>query len=352
MNNDSKRIVWIDYLRFIAIVCVVLCHVVETTFSLSMDGYFEISSNHNIPLILFALGRIGVPIFLLISGYLLLDRSYSRDKRVDFWKDKVVHLLVIIEIWLVIYFIWNKLYENMPITGENFIRELFFVRSCEMSHMWYMPMILGIYLFIPFVAIVLQQVELKHICIIWSICVIYAFGIPTLNIILNMSQSENAYNILSLEFGGGGYGCYLLAGYLIKKGLLKKVKNIFLIIISCMSFIAVCLLEILAYHKSFGYNAWYDCIFLLILGICLFELFSRIEFRTNRLIQLGAKYSFGVYLTHNIVRSFIMKNIILDNMNKVLVIDIYLVMVVVISYIITIVISKIPKIGKYILYMK
>lgn len=352
MSNSGRRIVWIDYIRFIATVCVVLCHVVEATFSLSMDGYFEISSNHNIPLILFALGRIGVPIFLLISGYLLLDRSYNRDKRVNFWKDKVFHLFLIIEIWLLIYFIWNKLYENVLITKENLIRELLFARSCEMGHMWYMPMILGLYLFIPFVAMVLQQVELKHICIIWSICVIYELGIPTLNIILNILQSENVYNTLSLEFGGGVYGCYLLAGYLVKRGALKKVKTLFLLIISCLCFMSVCLLEILAYHRAFGYNAWYDCIFLLILGMCLFELFSRVKFRTNKLIQVGAKYSFGVYLTHNIVRSFVMQNIILDNISKVLVIAIYLVMVVVISYIITILISKIPKVGKYILYMK
>ena len=41
-----------------------------------------------------------------------------------------------------------------------------------------------------------------------------------------------------------------------------------------------------------------------------------------------------------------------DNVNKIVMIVIYEIFVIVISYIVTFAISKIPKIGKYILYIK
>nr|WP_308668302.1 acyltransferase [uncultured Agathobacter sp.] len=347
-----KRFVWIDYLRCVAIICVILCHVTETTVSLSIDNYFDISSDYNIPLVFFAIGRIGVPFFVLITGFLLLDRAYNKEKRISFWNKRVIHLFIIVEIWLTIYFFWYRFYEKTPISIGDYIKEMLFLRKCDMGHMWYMSMILGLYIFIPFVSIILHNVEMNHIIFIWGICVAYSFGIPTLNIIMNILNRENVSMQLSLEFGGGVFGCYLLAGYLIKKGLLKKIRNSILILFTFVCIALLCVLEVLSYRNGITYNAWYDCIFLLIIGMCLFEFCSRLELKSNRVIEFGAKYSFGVYLTHNMVRSFIMKNIVFDNVNKIVMIVIYEILVIVISYIVTYAISKIPKIGKYILYIK
>lgn len=349
---SRKRINWIDYLRCLAILCVVLCHITESVFYLSFDNYLEISGNHNLPLILFAIGRLGVPFFLLISGYLLLDKEYSDKKCTLFWKKKVFHLWIIFEVWLLIFFIWDKLYENMQLSFVDLLREILFLRLSEMGQMWYLPTILGIYLFIPFITIVLHKADKKHIKILLCICILYLYGVPTLNILLNIFHQENVATQLSLDFSGGIYGCYLIVGYLIKKDVLKKIKNVFLIIISFISFVIVCALEIFSYRNGNTCNIWYDCLFLFISGVCIFELCSRLKLKSNKVIEFGAKYSFGVYLTHNMVRSFIMKNIVFDNINKIAMIVIYEILVIVISYIVTFAISKIPKIGKYILYIK
>lgn len=350
--TSTKRFIWIDYLRCIAIICVILCHVTETTVSLSIGNYFDISSGYNIPLVFFAIGRIGVPFFILITGFLLLDREYNKEKRISFWNKRVIHLFIIVEIWLAIYFFWYQFYEKTPVSMGDYIKEMLFLRNCDMSHMWYMSMILGVYIFIPFVSIVLRNVEVNHIIFIWGICVVYSFGIPTLNIILNILNRENASMQLSLEFGGGVYGCYLIAGYLIKNDILKKIRNSILILTAFVCIVLLCGLEVFSYRNGITYNAWYDCIFLLIIGMCLFEFCSRLELKSNRVIEFGSKYSFGVYLTHNMVRAFIMKNIVFDSVNKIVMIVIYEILVIVISYIVTFAISKIPKIGKYILYIK
>jgi surface polysaccharide O-acyltransferase-like enzyme len=79
MNNSSsldKRVYWLDFARVFAIISITLNHTVNRTFD--MDD--TISEFNELPLGLFVfkafiqiISRIGVPIFLMITGSLLLE---------------------------------------------------------------------------------------------------------------------------------------------------------------------------------------------------------------------------------------------------------------------------------------
>ena len=138
----KTRIQWIDLVRAIAILTVLYIH--------ATDGIYIITSdmivNYTLPSRIFNfaslfIGRIGVPFFLMITGYLLLDRSYDDDKTRHFWANNVRTLIIITVIWTILYVISLQFvtvfYDVVNVSEAG---TLFF------SHMWYMPMIIGMYL--------------------------------------------------------------------------------------------------------------------------------------------------------------------------------------------------------------
>lgn len=84
---------------------------------------------------------IGVSLFILISGYLLLDKE---EKIKDFFEKRVMNILPLFIGMNVIYKIFNK---------------FIFEKRVEPSHFWYVYMILGLYLLTPWLRKVLKYLE-------------------------------------------------------------------------------------------------------------------------------------------------------------------------------------------------
>ena len=71
--NGRNRIFYLDEIRALAILLVILCHIVREFCQIRPAGSLGWISLA--PLI--DLGVIGVPLFLMISGALLLNRDYE-----------------------------------------------------------------------------------------------------------------------------------------------------------------------------------------------------------------------------------------------------------------------------------
>ena len=81
MVNLSKnnRIQSFDIARTFAIMCVVLCHSVETAYS--NINYTQLSNISQIfRIVFFTVGRLGVPIFLFLTGALTLKKQIENDE--------------------------------------------------------------------------------------------------------------------------------------------------------------------------------------------------------------------------------------------------------------------------------
>ena len=85
--KKSQRYYWLDYCRSLAILFVIVVHTTESVYffnQVSFENYS--SSRHVLMFTLFTLGRLGVPLFLFITGYLLLDRQYDYTYSQKFYK--------------------------------------------------------------------------------------------------------------------------------------------------------------------------------------------------------------------------------------------------------------------------
>ena len=351
---EKKRIEWIDLLRAFAILAVLLCHATEGIYQLKLESVSAMPMTSKIIAFGgFSLGRIGVPIFLMISGYLLLDRTYERDTIIKFWKNNWFKLLICTEIWFLIYELFLKYIIKQDVPVQIIIKDMLFIHKINMGHVWYMPMILGMYVLIPFVAIVLKNIDMNMIKYTVAFFSIWAFVFPLIKVMNDIFSGEDLSLQMSLGYSGGAYGLYLVLGYMLKKGLLKNLKTPIAIGCCLVAWGGTVAFQIWAYSRGCRYNVWYDFPLILIASTLLFELGSRIKkVRFYSVVKQISYYSFAIYLIHFMIRMLLINyfsNIEMMRSAKVMLVWI---VDLVASLVLAWLINKVPKIGKFILYTK
>lgn len=350
----ESRLQWADLTRSFAILTVVLCHAVERIYSLNLAGIEPLSARSKAAAFLaFTFGRLGVPMFLMLSGFLLLDREYDWEGTKRFWKERWLYLLICTEIWFVIYEVFLTVYSKKPLEISTVLADLLFSHKVDMSHVWYLPMIVGMYVLFPFVANALKAYPLKSLILPLCFFGCFALGYPMIKVINGAGGGIPLSLQASLGFSGGAYGIYFVTGYMIKKGWLKRVASWILIAVAALGFLLTVLLQLWAYSREYVYNVWYDCLLLYLCTAAIFELFSRVKAAPlYPVIRWMARYSFAVYLLHNLVIEMVRDRVAALSVAKPVQVVALWGIAVAISFPLAWLVGKIPKIGGYILYLK
>ena len=345
----KTRVEWIDLVRAIAILTVLYIHATDGIFIISSDAILNYTLSSRI--FNFAslfIGRIGVPFFLMITGYLLLDRSYNDERIRKFWEKNCKGLIIITIIWAAIYAV--SLQFITVGSGQVNVGEagnLFF------SHMWYMPMIIGMYLSMPFVSEALKKFSSNTI---WQATIVFtllAFLLPFITLVLDMNGIQNVNIQYCLGFSGGIYGIYIILGYLVKKGQFKDFDSIKLGLIVLISFMICLFFQYYAFTKGYDFQLWYEFPFILTGSFALFELCSRMgKVRAYPIVSFLAKYSFAVFLVHNLFRLPLLPIVVQLPYTEPVKAIILWILLIILSYAAVVIIYRIPRFGKYILYMR
>ena len=162
--------------------------------------------------------------------------------------------------------------------------------------------------------------------------------------------------IFSLGFSGGYYGLIFICGYMLKRGVLKRIRGGFLAAAFTISFILLVILQIWSYHHGFGYYLWYDNMLLVISAICLFELGSRIQCDRSEaissIISRLSKYAFAIYLTHNLVKEAVLPLFETLSYSRPAKTILLWGLLFGGGLLASVLINHIPKVGRFILYIK
>ena len=346
---SKTRIQWIDLVRAIAILTVLFVHASDGIFIISSDAILNLTFTSRIfEFVALFIGRIGVPFFLMITGYLLLDRTYDDEKVKRFWTKNVWDLIIVTVVWSALYAISLQIitvFYDVVNPGEA--GNLFY------SHMWYMPMIIGMYLSIPFVTSALKHYDVKTINNATVVFALLAFLLPFITTLLDMNGIQNVNIQYCLGFSGGVYGIYILLGYLVKKGYFKKYSSASMGLLAIVSFIICVAFQYYAFLKGYNFFLWYEFPFILTGSFALFELCSRMKtVRAYRGVQFLSKYSFAVFLIHNLFRFPLLPFIVYLPFTEPVKALILWVLLIVLSYAAAVIIYRIPRLGKFVLYMR
>ncbi len=288
-----KRTVWLDMLRIMACFAIILIHI-------SVHFYYSQHEDvHLAGIIWDSIVRWGVPIFIMISGTLFLNP----EKQINF---NSLYNKYIYRLFIALVF-WNTIYQGIfecivpcIINKEPFIT--YIPKLFELHfHMWFMPMMIGIYIVIPLLKAIVNHKLEKYFILLW-LTYHFLHTITTLNI----PHRELAFSILdSFQINMiVGYSGYFMFGYYLSKQNINK--NLFIIAI-CTLFISI----ILTIIGTFYYNderLWNGIPFNIIMlslsvFVCGKYLFS--TYTTNKqankktnILSLITPNIFGIYLIH------------------------------------------------------
>ena len=131
----KERKTWIDATKSIAIVLVILIHSLQEEYSFYPPDLNTLSTKHELfALLLFTIGRVGVPLFLMCTGFLLLGSDYNDKSTKQFWKRNVLGLVITCETWIVLYNIFLVIHGDGEFSILTFLKTITFVAPVNFPH--------------------------------------------------------------------------------------------------------------------------------------------------------------------------------------------------------------------------
>ena len=157
---ETKRIVFLDYLRAIACFMVILVHVCEA-FYFNLDG-ISFSSNADRWWISFIDSSLRpcVPLFIMASAYLLVP---LKDSTPVFFKRRFTRVCIPFIVWGLLYAFLPLLWGGHGWDGaKTHLLTFLYNFPSNAIHLWFVYMLIGVYFFMPILSPWLKQVGRKE----------------------------------------------------------------------------------------------------------------------------------------------------------------------------------------------
>lgn len=295
--NDIKnnRLNNYDLLRILCAIGVILIHVTGTYIGNTRE---LIDQNKEINYTLIeaffdCIGRFAVPVFLMITGVFTLNNPENKNFSY-FYKKSLKNIFVPTIIFTIIYASYQIIisFTFKDIKVENIIKNM--ILGEPYYHLWYMYMLIGVYILIPFIIRLKDDIGIKR----FKMVSILFFPIA----ILSLWTTEFKFN---WNFGMSFLYCsYVMIGYIISKNVKNKslIKFIIFLILGI-------LLELLATYKVNDIilqGITFDEVKYTIQGpsspiialasIFIFIAFSNLEIKQN--FYFISSLTFYIYLVH------------------------------------------------------
>lgn len=294
MADKNSHII---YLRVIATVFVVLIHA-STGFLNNIDTN---TFDWNYANWINAATRCSVPIFVVISGALLLPKD---ENTLKFYKKRIPKLVYPFLFWTFVYLLYYFYrYTNFNSLSLERISTIMLDKILHgaNAHLWYLYMIIGLYLAIPFLRKIIIQSSIKEIelfLLFW----LFAMLISNKGLYTVMPKFD-------LTFFSGYIGYLVLGHYLTIKSFNQKralyIVGYFLMVL-IIGWGTYLLNQDAKKLNTFLYNYLFPTTALATAFLFLWiKAWKKGNNDTPQWIAFIDRYSFGIYLSHIIPLNFL-----------------------------------------------
>ena len=224
-----NRTFWIDLIRVAGAFFVVMSHVsnrVAGGYSVSAEksaeaygslGWMAAGCFHT-------LSCVAVPLFLMVSGALLLGRS---EEMLTFYRKRFGKILLPFFAWSCIFILclWvagRNFGDGTPITWFSAIGAL--LSGNVSGHFWFMYMLIALYLVVPFLSVFVRNATKSMLT---GFLLLWFFAVVIFPVINNTSKElldiTNLANFSPFERGTVSYSVgFFIAGYVLKDILISR----------------------------------------------------------------------------------------------------------------------------------
>jgi surface polysaccharide O-acyltransferase-like enzyme len=342
----KQRYYYLDWLRVIATVMVVAIHV--TAWLVGTNLYKNPVSHWMTGNVFESISRASVPLFVMISGALLLGDHRELGYKA-FLQKRISKIAIPLLGWSLIYYSYlvyrGDYFDGFSIT--QFIKLL--ISNGISTHLWFMYMILGIYLTTPLVKVFIRHAakkDIQYFLVLWMFA----------SVIVKFMKFVLGYSLnLELYFVTSYVGYFILGHYLAGIELKGRMKSLSFV----MAFAGILSTFVLTYvyTKNAGgalQEYWYEyyspTVVLASIGIFMFIRAAGAGSKALPVIfNALSKVSFGVYLAHILVMQVFSNEIfnpIWDQFHPAIAAPINIVIVIILSGLGSYVLSKIPVLKK------
>ena len=291
-KENPTRLQWVDALRILAAFAVVVVHVsapiVLQTDLGSIQWWIGNVVDSSV--------RWCVPVFVLISGALLLDPA-KEENFLIFYQKRAGKLLVPLVFWSSVYFAFRYCLGE-ALTTKRIARDI--VAGRPYYHLWYLYMVAGLYIFTPFLRTYVRASSPKE----RSLLITLTLLLSSLFSFLSYFYLEGQETILTLFIP---YIGYYLCGYQIRS--MKEVKTssrslltLILISLALISLGTFYLVDLYGLDKGLFL---YDFVSppVVLMSVALFSLVRKMNFPgfLEGAIRQVAPTALGIYVIHPIV---------------------------------------------------
>lgn len=307
MKISPKRILYLDEVRSLAIILVVLGHIVRY-YSNDFTSWMICSG-------IFSLTRIGVPLFFMVSGALLLTRKHVI---MEFLKKRFKRVVLPFAFWIIVYIILGVVIWQYALTPQ-YCFEIILGSNGLSSPLWFIWSLLGIYLLIPIISSFIREYDIfaYEYCIVITLVLSLLFTIGFFQI----QQAKFDFRVIYNFFSVLGY--FILGSCIHNTVFYTSKRNSFLIGL-VLFIIGIVGHFILIYNAGLGGFALkpvdYFNIFVVLETVGLFIAFkyanvkmisSKLkplkERKLGEIIVLFSSCSFGIYFSNYILTLYLFK---------------------------------------------
>jgi len=303
---------WLGYgdrMRIYACIAVVLLH--TSAWVLFFDkqivqGAWQFNN------ILSAACRWCVPLFVMLSGAIFLDRPIPGPARVFIWK-RVKRVGIPLLFWSLVYFAWNDYSRMLEFSLERDIS--LFLKGQPYYHLYFLFVMIGLYIITPGLKAWLDK-SAKKKQLIYTLVVMAVTSTAVLLGRIFSVQSANAFTFF-IPFIG-----YYLAGFMLKDVRLSRSY----LALAWLVFVATVLItssEYLLLAKIPWVNdpREFDLLYIncspvvMVMSVCVYLMISNLgpsrkltgeeRPKSQKALRAMGRTTFGIYIIHPIVLDFI-----------------------------------------------
>lgn len=299
---EQKRTAYLDFLRIVACIMVVGVHVS----ALCLEELDVTSVNFKVMNGFDCFSILGVPLFVMISGSLLLSEKHT-DSMKDLYLKKVFRLLLLYFFYFLFYNTVSFIKSGTAWTFENVKQDIVLdsLLGKGIYHLWFLPMMISLYLITPFIKpFMADKVKCAVFLALYFIIAILLptalkFEFPYKTIV--GSVYEQFPNVMFI-----GYIGYYILGHVLHEFLPKLKAGVLAAITVC----GVIFFGIEVYACNFYSEKTGELSIILndtmainafVASSCIFVLCKYIKIKETKVLTECAKLTFGIYLLHPFV---------------------------------------------------